>query len=201
MALSSPQPTPPEPKARPVLRLVPAPSAWRQESDVPSLPSPIPGQQALNLTYLLRGGLPALPEPSADLSLPAPRLCGPEVIEETGLPTDRDLLPPAGPWAARLAQAFLEVCTAGRPINQLLRWTSPTIYEDLRTRYAPAARRASKSRGSHVVEKIRSVHICEPANGVVEAAAVITGGPQTRALALRLEGWRGRWICTALEWL
>jgi len=201
VALPSPQPTPSLPKARPVLRLVPAPSAWRQDPDLPQAPYPIPGQQALNLTYLLRGGLPALPEPAEDLSLPAPRLCGPEVIEEAGVPTDRAVLPPAGPWSARLAQAFLEVCTAGRPINQLSRWTSPAIYEDLRTRYAPAARRASRNRGTHVVEKVRSVHICEPANGVVEAAAVIVGGPQTRALALRLEGWRGRWICTALEWI
>lgn len=196
----APEPSPPA-APRPHLRLVPPPETWPAPHPQPVGASPIPGQGTLDLTYVLPGGLPALPQPDPDLSAPAQRLCGPEIIEESGQPTDRALLPPAIPWVGRLAQACLEVCTAGRPINQLMRWTSEPVYDDLRSRYLPTARRVARGGSSAQVEKVRSVHVCEPANGVVEATAVITGGPRTRALALRLEGWRGRWICTALEWI
>lgn len=186
---------------RPRLRLVQPPNRHLAPPDHAPAPVAIPGQQAFDLTYLLPGGLPAVPEIDPDLLLPAPRRCPPEVVADAGQPTDRAELPPAGPWAARLAQACLEVCTAGRPVNQLARWTTPTVFDELTTRYVPMARRASDRRRAGTTEKVRSVHVCEPANGVVEASAVIAGGTRPRALALRLEGWRGRWICTALEWV
>jgi hypothetical protein len=196
-AESSPEPTTP---ARPRLQLVPPPEPWSGAAPGAAA-ALIPGQGTLDLTYLLRGGLPARPEPGIDLTLPAPRLFGPDLLEESGSPTDREVLPPPSAWVARLAQACLEVCTAGRPINQLLRWTSESVFEDLRSRYVPTARRAARGLTGPQTEKVRSVHVCEPANGVVEATAIIVGGQRTRALALRLEGWRGRWVCTALEWI
>ena len=45
---------------------------------------------------------------------------------------------------------------------------------------------------------VSSVHVSEPADGVVEASAVAVGGPRARAVAVRLEGWDGRWRCTRL---
>jgi hypothetical protein len=33
---------------------------------------------------------------------------------------------------------------------------------------------------------------------VVEASAVVIGGTRARAVAVRLEGWDGRWRCTRL---
>jgi hypothetical protein len=46
---------------------------------------------------------------------------------------------------------------------------------------------------------VRSVRVTSPAPGVVEASAVVIGGERARAVALRLEVVRGRWLATAIE--
>jgi hypothetical protein len=94
----------------------------------------------------------------------------------------------------------VETCTLGRPVSQLARWTSESVYAELLARYLPAARQGLADRRVVVNERVRSVHVCEPADGVAEAALLVAGGHRPRALALRLEGWNGRWVCTALEW-
>jgi len=198
--------TPAGPGATPPrLRLVRAPAGWSasdptQEAGDPSATAGV-GQTALDLEFLLPGGLAAVPEVPIGLLAPAPRRCPAQVIEESGPPTERAALPPVGPWAARLAQAVLEVCTAGRPVAQLLRWTEPKIYRELEQRYTPHAQRDLRRRRVKVAEHVRSVHVCEPADGVAEVSVVIVGGERPRALALRLEGWRDRWVCTVLDWV
>jgi hypothetical protein len=57
-----------------------------------------------------------------------------------------------------------------------------------------AGKRATKERSS-----VRSVHICHPETGVAEVAAHLRTSGRSRAMALRLEIRRGRWVCTALE--
>ncbi len=200
-ASSTAQPLARTPAARsgPTLRLVPAPT-WPDDPPTTQR-TDVPGQQALPLTFLLPGGLPAVPEVVPQLLTPAPRRWGRPVSEVEGQPTDRSALPPAGPWAARLAQAVLEVCTAGRPVAQLVRWTDPTVYQSLALRYLPHAQRDVNRRRVPVAEQVRSVHVCEPADGVAEVSVVIAGGERPRALAFRIEGWRGRWVCTALDWI
>lgn len=44
---------------------------------------------------------------------------------------------------------------------------------------------------------LRQLFVCEPRNGVAEAAAVLSTAGRTWALAVRLESRRGRWLCTA----
>ena len=46
---------------------------------------------------------------------------------------------------------------------------------------------------------IRSLHLSEPGDGVVEACSLVHDGTRGRAIALRLEGIDGRWVCTALD--
>jgi hypothetical protein len=46
---------------------------------------------------------------------------------------------------------------------------------------------------------LQTVHVTQPADGVVEACTVFRLGRRTRALALRMEGLDGRWRCTALR--
>lgn len=183
----------------PRLRLVRSPAA-RQLTERPAGAAGA-GQTVLDLRFVMPGGLPAVPEAPADVWSPAPRRCPREQIEQVGPPTQRAALPPAGPWAARLAQAVLEVCTAGRPVNQLLRWTDPAVYQELERRYAPRASRDARQRRVRAAERIRSIHLCEPADGVAEVCALIVGGERPRAMALRIEGWRGRWVCNVLEWI
>jgi hypothetical protein len=60
-------------------------------------------------------------------------------------------------------------------------------------RPAPGAPGAGRARRT-----VSSIHVFEPADGVVEATAVVTGGRRARAVAVRLEGWDNRWRCVRL---
>ena len=201
-----PQPRNDEPhparESAPRLRLVLAPT-WDSpaESAGAGRAPKVAGQQSLDLTFVLPGGLPAVPDLPDPLHLPAPRRFGVDEAEAAARACGRSVLPPIGPWAARLAQAVLEVCTAGRPVAQLLRWTEPEVYRELEARYAPRAQRRLDRRRAVIAEHVRSVHVCEPADGIAEVSVVIGGGERPHALALRLEGWRGRWVCTSLDWV
>jgi hypothetical protein len=46
---------------------------------------------------------------------------------------------------------------------------------------------------------LRSIRVCEPADGVAEVSAVVQIGPRFRAMAARLEGLDGRWRCVRLQ--
>jgi hypothetical protein len=70
------------------------------------------------------------------------------------------------------------------------------VYSVLARRALVSARRLpAGARRSAVVRRIR---VCEPADGVVEACAVVVSHGRVRALALRLEGLDGRWLVTQL---
>jgi hypothetical protein len=108
--------------------------------------------------------------------------------------TGRDALPDAEAWTRRLVQAVVEVVSGVRPLAQLVRWTSPDVYAGLQRRGSALGRPLPGRRAV-----VRSVHLCEPADGVIEACAVVIAGSRVRAVALRLEGLDGRWRMTALE--
>lgn len=158
------------------IRLLPPPPQPRL------VPVPVtPGQEPLPLAFVLPNGLDAAP--------PAP----PAAL------ADR---PDIAPWAARLAQAVIEVEAADRPVLQLNRWVTPEIYRRLDRRQQLSARTADPRRTrNRCPEQVRSVHVCQPSAGVAEVSVVTTGGRTCRALALRLERRRGRWLCTCLDWV
>ncbi len=207
------------------LRLMPAP-----DCDPPIQPGPrsgptrlhvvgrrhrsATGQRELALDYRLPSGVPAVPQPPAlRLTVPTHSLAGPGTAsgvrepwtlddDEPGLTmTARADLPDPRQWAARLAQGVLEVAAGARPSSQLWRWTTQEVLDDVRQRSRPATLLDSQRRRAQVPAMVRSVHVCEPADGVAEATAIVAGRLRTRALALRLEGLNGRWLCTALEWV
>ena len=171
-------------------------------------------QGTLALAFVLPSGVPATPQagvrPGARPGGPRLRLVGGDDDEALdGDPgSDEDFGPQATPraqlpeprdWAARLVQALVEVQAGDRPASQLVRWTSEEVY-------AAVARQAHQSRGARrpapragVRPIVRSVHVCEPADGVAEACALVQRGTRASAVALRMEGVDGRWRCTALE--
>ncbi|MDN5795574.1 MAG: Rv3235 family protein [Intrasporangium sp.] len=110
--------------------------------------------------------------------------------------TRRSKLPDPLPFVAKIAQAIVEVITAQRPAPQLIRHTSPAIYSGLARRALVAAKR--RPGGARRPAMVRRVRICEPADGIVEACAVVVVHGRVRALALRLEGLDGRWLVTQL---
>jgi len=123
---------------------------------------------------------------------------GPAGVGE-GTPTgDASPAPPAGTWARQFVQAALEVSNGRRPPSQLVRWTSEEVFALLTRRHA-LAQRIERPGGVAPVTVVRSVRLCRPADGVVEACAVVVDRGRVRAVALRLEDLAGRWRVSALE--
>ena len=115
--------------------------------------------------------------------------------------TARADLPEPNAWSARIAHALLEVMTGVRPAPQVVRWTTPEVNAVVARRSALAARRVSEGRAPRTRQRVRvrRVRICEPAEGVIEAAVVVQHGPRVRAVALRLVGLDGKWRVSALD--
>lgn len=114
--------------------------------------------------------------------------------------TPRVALPDPRSWSGRFVQALVEVLAGDRPVAQLLRWTNDRVYNDVLARVhtlAPAA--GASQRPGRDRAMVRSVHVCEPRDGVAEAAIHVRHGGRSRAVAVRLEGLDGRWRCTALQ--
>lgn len=199
---------------RPTLRLLAAPTADPPYEDGydfdPALevgavsrhdPSPAEaaiadGQATLDLSFVLPTGLAVRPEAAT-----AAEASEPDNGAFDRQPTATVALPDARSWSTRLAQAAVEVLSGSRPLSQLRRWTSDEVYAQLS--------RASRRRSLRVCEPrrrpdrpprviVRAVRVCEVADGVVEACAVVDDGRRARAIALRLEGADGRWRCTQL---
>lgn len=113
--------------------------------------------------------------------------------------TPRENLPAPRPWAGRLVQAIVEVTSGVRPVSQLVRWTTTDVYATMQRRIAHTELAQRGANGRRVGAIVRSIHIDEPADGVAEVCAVVQHGARCRAIALRLEGFDGRWQCTALQ--
>lgn len=111
-------------------------------------------------------------------------------------PTRTSQLPDPAPLVGQLAQAIMEVVSGQRPAPQLIRHTAPTIYSVIARQAMVAGRR--RAPGPRRPAIVRRVRVCEPADGIIEACAVVVSHGRVRALALRLEGLDGRWLVTAL---
>lgn len=122
----------------------------------------------------------------------------PSWLDDGPRPTPSHELPDPATLVTTVAATTLEVLTGCRPVSQLLRWTTPEVHAALSARAGAAARRR---RPGATVQRTAVVRVstCTPRDGVVEAAAVVTVGTRVRAMALRLEGWDGRWRVTVLE--
>jgi hypothetical protein len=180
------------------LRRLPVPDCeppYDDESDVPP-PRPLRAkdgiQGTLALAFDLPNGLPAEPE-----APPALRLVPSLGVKAANRRGDRN--DPTRTWAGRLACAVVEVLAGERPATQLLRWTTDEVYDVVARRARRAGRHGKLVAFGRHKPTVRSVRICEPAEGVVEACAVVGRGERFSAVALRLERVDGRWRCTALE--
>lgn len=150
-------------------------------------------QGALALNFQVAPGIPAVPAIPAP---PALRLVGPNEPADA-LP---DAVPDIYNWAPRLVQAVAEVIAGDRPIGQLIRWTDSDVYADLHRRVRVLGlTTTATARGSEGRAVVRSVHVCYPRPEVAEIAAHVRHGGRSRAVAMRLEVHRDRWVCTALR--
>ncbi len=102
-------------------------------------------------------------------------------------------------WAARFAQAVVEVTGGDRPVTQLLRWTNARVYADLGRRVRIMAQnRPAGQRIRTIRPQVRSVHVFQPGPSSAEVSVHVRYGQRSRALAARLERRDGHWTCTDL---
>jgi len=131
-------------------------------------------------------------EPDAEQAPPA---------DQPRRPAPTSVLPDPVRWAGQFVQAATEVCAGLRPVVQLVRWTSEEVYTTMTRRHEMSARALRAGRvtvpGGRL--RVRSVRACVVRDGIVEAAAVVFDGVRARAVAVRLEGFDGRWRVTAFE--
>ncbi len=207
------------------------------------LPDPAPPQPGARLSLVEDRGSPRYCQPTLELAFVAPTPFVPVILHGTENAathlatrsrsqnkrdpfdddgfferqmTPRSELPAPAPWAYRFAQAVVEVSAGRRSAQQIARWSTTNVLNQLKESGAYSASRGPKGgrrdksadagdQGSlrkgpprQIVSRVR---VDEPADGVAEVAAVVQSAKRTRALMLRLEGWDGRWICTYAELL
>ena len=104
-------------------------------------------------------------------------------------------LPEPETWVRHIAQALVEVMSGARPAPQVIRWTTPEVYSTVARRSVTSGRRKAVARRALVLR----VRICEPADGVVEACAVVVDNGRVRALAMRLTRVDRRWVVSELQ--
>ncbi|QNE35058.1 Rv3235 family protein [Leifsonia shinshuensis] len=158
--------------ARPPLRLVPPRVA------PPSRPVPPPD-------------LPAFEPRTLDAELEA---ADDELRTDSGIGEDARLL------CAKLALCVIEILAGARPLDQLGRWVSDSVFIQLLRRTVIAAR--SREVTGDEARRPR-VRVGEPllnrlGDSVVEAVVMIHQPARSRAVALRLERHRARWRATAI---
>ncbi len=105
-------------------------------------------------------------------------------------------------WAPRFAQAAVEIAGGDRPVSQLLRWASPEVYDDLGRRaqvVRSAVLRDSATRVQQVRPLVESVHTCWLTQRAAEVSVRVRYGRRSRAVAMRFEQRKGRWLAVAVE--
>ncbi|WP_371407553.1 Rv3235 family protein [Kribbella sp. NBC_00662] len=109
-------------------------------------------------------------------------------------------VPGARVWGGRLAQAVSEVLAGDRPISQLVRFTDDEVFMELNRRVRLLGlNTTAMTRGAKEKSSVQSVRVFMPEPFVAEVAAHVRRGERSRAIALRMEIRRNRWVCTALE--
>lgn len=126
-------------------------------------------------------------------------------IEEYFAPqrSSTEQLPDPGALLRNLTIGVLEVLAGVREVDQLARWLDEDAFRALVIR-ANLTARARSARGvpaARPAHRILSIHCTSPADGVVEGVVISAGPARTRAIAIRLEGWDGRWRATSLALL
>ncbi len=179
------------------LRLLPVPvSEPPYDDELPGTPPPAATRPLGPLRSLTP--LRLVPVPALLLAPGTRRPAADQDDDELDQRTPLDQLPAARPVAHALVQGLLEVLAGVRPLSQLRRATSLELYDRLEeTIYSGPRGTGPRPTGAAV----RSLHVQARDEGVAEVCATVHRDGRTSALALRMEGVRGRWTCTELAGL
>ena len=105
--------------------------------------------------------------------------------------------------AARIGAAVVEIVGGDRPVSQVLRWTTPEVYQDLARRAHLVASAVGRRPGAGGIQSVRPQLVAAHASFVSERCAEVSlhvrYGARSRAVAARFELIRDRWQVSALE--
>lgn len=98
-----------------------------------------------------------------------------------------------------VCQATTEALNGARPVSQLSKWLTAEVLSKVEQREAIMARHRSHANVRPQKLSLDAVHTTHPLSGTWEVSVVFTDEHRTRACAMRLQAYRGRWRVTALE--
>jgi Family of unknown function (DUF6459) len=105
--------------------------------------------------------------------------------------------------AARIGAAVVEIVGGDRPVSQLLRWTTPEVYQDLARRAHLVAASVGRRPGTGGIQSVRphlvAAHTSFVSERCAEVSLHVRYGERSRAVAARFEVIRDRWQVSALE--
>jgi hypothetical protein len=99
------------------------------------------------------------------------------------------------PILAFLAQSVIETLAGIRDIEQCARWLSDGVYQQLRQRSIASSRSRAKSPVKAMRPNIAvgKISVFSPRPGVIEGVVIVHNAGRAKAVAIRLEGYNGRW--------
>jgi hypothetical protein len=105
--------------------------------------------------------------------------------------------------AARIGAALVEIVGGDRPVSQVLRWTTPEVYQDLARRAHLVAAAVGRRPGGGGIQSVRphlvGAHTSFVSQTCAEVSLHVRYGQRSRAVAVRFELIRDRWQVSALE--
>ncbi len=104
-------------------------------------------------------------------------------------------LPDLSVWLPSAVTAICDTLAGRRDLSLLRRWVDPSLYN----RLAARLQSSPPSCLSSLPASIRSTRLQQVTEGVFEGAVAIADFGRIRAVAIRVEQFRGRWRITALE--
>ncbi|MCI7551607.1 MAG: Rv3235 family protein [Actinomycetaceae bacterium] len=100
-----------------------------------------------------------------------------------------------------IARQCIETLIGLRPMRYLQAWMTPGVFHSF-SKYVSAlhaGRMRNPRNQRHLAPRIVNVRAFHPKNRVAEVSAIVFDGRRVRAVAVRLEVRRRKWIVTALE--
>jgi len=181
--------------SRPVLRITPAPDVDLPFDDERASLHLAPGQDTLPLPFEPGPAAPALRLVPTAAELPSSPVTPAAVL--SALPPRPPAVLPK-PDVRMLVQALCEVLSGTRSAAQLTTSVSPSVLAALRSNVGTGPWR-SPDGGVGPRPAVRSVHVRETSDGVLDICAVVRRGPRHHALALRMRRRRTRWEATTVQ--
>ncbi|MFF9563363.1 Rv3235 family protein [Leifsonia sp. NPDC014704] len=102
---------------------------------------------------------------------------------------------------SNLARSVVEILAGARPLDQIGRWVSDSVYVHLlrRTILTVQARTTAAENPLRPRMTIGDPLLAFPVEGVVEAVVMVHQPGRSRAVAIRLERHRARWRASAIN--